>query len=249
MRSLERELGAKLFTRVAKDRVSPTPAARALLELAEPFITQLSETVAGIERGEALRLRIQSSGLVLRGVVAPWASRLRKQAPRIELRIDEIRRPDAIAVSDGRADLLVDFVAELPRGVAALKVASASAFIVLPRDHELGGVARPRLASLGEAELVAYPEGTIHRELQRRALADAGCEPRAVTEASTADSILALVAAGLGYSLIPWLDPRAPRHRGVVAHRVGRRGLFPIRAIYRRGTRDDPAIAAALAAF
>jgi hypothetical protein len=58
---------------------------------------------------------------------------------------------------------------------------------------------------------------------------------------------LCFVAAGLGYSLIPWPDPRGPRVRGVVAIPLrGPGAKFPIAASFRVRRDRDPVIDAAL---
>jgi len=244
VRSLEKELGTVLFSRVAKDRVVLTTAGRALFELADPFVDQLGGLLETLSLGDRTLLRVQSSGLVLRGVVAPAGPRLRALAPSIELRIEEIRRPTAASVLRGDTDLLVDFVPDLPPGVDSIKVATASAFLIVPKTTKTA--ARIRLAAMGNADMVAYPEGTVHRRLQESALENAQITPGRITEASSADSIIALVAAGLGYSIVPWLDPTPPKARNIQVQRVGRRGVFPIRAVFRSGDQADPAVAAAL---
>ncbi len=235
-----------LFERVAKDRVIPTSAGRALVELAKPFIGELSALVDELQRGHATILRIESSGLVLRSVVAPWAPRIRAAASNIELRIDEIVRPDPTRVLAGATDLLVDFVPKIPAGLNSVRVAMARAFLIVGRSHQLATRKRIRVGELDGCDFVAYPEGTLHRELQDRALGDAGATPRTLLTASSAESILALVRAGMGTSIIPWIDG-GPVRRGVSMHRVGgKRGTFPIRAIWRKSSRKDPALAAAL---
>jgi DNA-binding transcriptional LysR family regulator len=71
-----------------------------------------------------------------------------------------------------------------------------------------------------------------------------------VLSASSTSAILALVRAGLGYSLVPWPDPSGPRVRGIrVVQLPGKHLRFPIVAAYRRHAVPDPLVAAALAAL
>jgi DNA-binding transcriptional LysR family regulator len=63
---------------------------------------------------------------------------------------------------------------------------------------------------------VTYNPGTIHHELQRLALARSGAAPARIISASTTEAILGLVAAGVGYSLVPSIEEALLRRRGVV---------------------------------
>jgi DNA-binding transcriptional LysR family regulator len=66
--------------------------------------------------------------------------------------------------------------------------------------------------------------------------------------AGAADTILALVAAGLGFSLVPAF-PGGPGHPGVAAWPLSEpRTEFPVVAAWRRSSADQPLIAAFLAA-
>jgi DNA-binding transcriptional LysR family regulator len=68
--------------------------------------------------------------------------------------------------------------------------------------------------------------------------------------ASSVNAILALVRAGLGYSLLPWPDTSGPRAPGLQAVRLTGAGTeFPVCASWRARTPEDPLVAAALSAL
>jgi DNA-binding transcriptional LysR family regulator len=81
-----------------------------------------------------------------------------------------------------------------------------------------------------------------------KALARSGVTPRRLVAASSAEAILGLVAAGLGYSLVPALVGRDARRRGVASRPFPAAAVeFPVLAVWRRTSPPNPAIEAALA--
>jgi DNA-binding transcriptional LysR family regulator len=77
-----------------------------------------------------------------------------------------------------------------------------------------------------------------------------GAAPARVVSASTTEAILGLVAAGVGYSLVPSIDEASLRRRGVVARPFAPgRGRFPVRAVWRASGPANPAVDVALGAL
>ena len=94
---------------------------------------------------------------------------------------------------------------------------------------------------------VTFNANLPQHRLQLTALRALGGEPRRLTHAPSAASILAFVAAGLGYSLIPWPSPRGPRASGVRAIPLrGKNTTFPVMASWRTTQNPDPVLASAL---
>ena len=90
-------------------------------------------------------------------------------------------------------------------------------------------------ALLRDTPFVSYHPSLHQHALQMAAVHDHIGPPPQVVAASSADVILALVAAGLGYSIVPWLDPRGPRLKGVVTLTPeGHDQRFPIIAAWSR---------------
>ena len=122
------------------------------------------------------------------------------------------------------------------------------AFLVLPARHRLGRGKPPRLEDLAGEPFVAYSGDGRHRELQFRALDLQGIRPPRIVGAGSADPILALVAAGLGYSLVPAFA-RGPGQPGVAAFRFEEpRTDFPVLAMWRKSSAENPLVAAFLRA-
>lgn len=245
---LEAELGKKLFERLGRDRVELTAAGRRLLEFVEPFFEGLPLVAREIGAGSfGGALRIDAAALEIRYLMPRWIQRLRRARPDIEVDLEEIQVPDFSRLSSGKSDLVVDYLPELPVGVEAQRVGTHYVFIVLPKQgFELGGRA-PSLRSLRDKPFVSFHPSLPHCQLQLGALGALGAPPRRTLSASSTEAILGFVAAGLGYSLIPWPEPGGPRFHGVSAIRQKGQGTeFPILAAWRKRAEPNPLVIAAL---
>ena len=68
--------------------------------------------------------------------------------------------------------------------------------------------------------------------------------------ASTTEAILGLVAAGVGWSLVPSIDKAFLQRRGIVARAFAPgQGRCPVRAVWRAAGPLNPAVDVALAAL
>ncbi|MCA9319493.1 MAG: LysR family transcriptional regulator substrate-binding protein, partial [Planctomycetes bacterium] len=89
---------------------------------------------------------------------------------------------------------------------------------------------------------ISYHEELAAAALQRQALGRQGVHPERFIQTGSAETILALVEAGLGYSLVPSLDPEGPRWPGVTAHELkSPRMEFPVFLAWRRDMPEHPA--------
>lgn len=248
VKKLELELGCKLFERVAKDRVRLTVAGRRLFDFCAPFFEELPAVERALRtqdfEGE---LRIEAVDLAIRSLLPPWIRRLQRAHPKIRVAMREVPRPELDRLRTGEADLVVDIVDELPRGFGRTEVATWYAFLLTPPDHPAGRHKRPRLEALSGTPLVAYAPDTRQHQLQLSTLERLGVSPRAILSAPSAESILSFVAAGLGFSLLPWPDKDGPEGDWA-AHRLKGAGTqFPVHAVYREGPGAQPLVDAALA--
>jgi DNA-binding transcriptional LysR family regulator len=248
VRRLERELGVRLFEQVAKDRSVPTRAGRQLLAFCAPFFERLPNVVHSIVTGAvAGRLRIEAGALEIQEILPAWMRRVRAAHPDIEIELREIDEPAYARLFEDQVDLIVDHQPELPRGVSTVVVAKHHSFLVAPADHRLarGGAVRP--AAFAHEPFVTFNANLPQHRLQLVALRALGGEPRRLTYAPSAASILSFVAAGLGYSLIPWPSPSGPRAPGVRAIPLRGKGTtFPVVASWRTAEEPDPVLDSAL---
>ncbi len=249
VRKLEADVGAVLFERVGKDRVVLTAQGQALYAHVAPFYEQMPAIVASIRAGTVSgTLKVHASGLVLRGLLPAWVRRIHVKHPEIQVELSQLRTADITLLRSGETDLIVDHFLELPDDVAVQAVGVAKTYLALPSNHPLASRSRLKLDALANETFIAYHADQRLRALQLEALALYGTVPTRTISADSSETILGFVAAGVGYSLVPWLDEHGPKMKGVVAIPFDVQGsTFTVHAAWRKNAPPNPLIRAALA--
>jgi DNA-binding transcriptional LysR family regulator len=249
VRKLEAEVGVALLERVGKDRMQPTPAGRRLLEFVGPFFRDLPVVVRSLATGGYDgTLAIQAESLLIRQLLPRWLLALRRARPAVQLHLQEIAVPDVAALRLGLTDVLVAHLPEPPDDIATIEVAELHPFVVLPREGAPSGRRAPPLRSLRDRPFLGYPLGSRQYALQMQALLGHDALPRQTMHLDTADTILGFVESGLGWSLVPSLDPKGPVGRQLAAFPLARpRTKFPVVAAWRKDAPENPMLDALLA--
>jgi DNA-binding transcriptional LysR family regulator len=249
VKRLESELGVKLFDRVGKDRVVLTAEGRALYAYVAPFLEGLPALLQSLQGGQVGgTLRIHASGHALRYLLPPWLRRLQSERPDIEVTLFEAKTPAVGLLRAGETDLLVDHLPEVPADLEVQVVGWARAFLVLPAHHPLAKGKRPvQPGHLADEPFIAYSTDLQLREMQLAALAMHGVKPRRIHAADSSETMLAFVAAGLGYSLLASVQPHGPRMAGVISQPLQRPTTrFALYAAWLKRSRPHPLVQAAL---
>ncbi len=250
VRKLEGELGVKLFQRTARDRMELTPAGRALHACVAPFMESLPDVVRSVRDGTfGGRLTIHAASLVIRRLLPGWFQRLKLARPDIAVDLHEAEEPALSLLRSGGTDIVVDFVPQVPSDVTVTRVATTFGFAVAPAGHPVAARRRWRLEDLRGETFISYSRALAPHELQMSVLREHGIVPPRVISLGSAESILGFVEAGLGWSLVPWLDPKGPSSPHITTCPLrGARSRFPVHAAFRRHDANNPLIVAALAA-
>ncbi len=204
IRALERELGVELFSRNRR-RVELTAPGRALLGHARDILDAVDhavETTRRVARGEAGELAVGFVGSAMYGALPDVLREFRAARPAVALRLRELPTGAALdALVEGRIDLGVVRPAQVEPGIALDVVARESVVVALPEAHRLAGRARLALRDLAGEDFVLL----ARREAPglRAAIDALGAEPLEVQEVSEIRTVLGLVAAGVGVSLVP----------------------------------------------
>lgn len=249
VKKLEGDLGVLLFERVGRSGMQLTPAGRRLHDFAAPFFEELPTVVRSIQaRDFAGEIRIHAANMLLRDLMPAWVRRLRRRCPDAEIHLGEVTTYDTSALLSGEADLLVNYLPEVPEGIETKQIGTLRGFLVIPRDHRLAKRRQASLAEIGDDTFITYSPGLLSHHVQVRALADHGVTPERTITASTGEAILGLIEAGLGVSALATLNEEGPRRRGVVALPLVRpRVVLPVVAAWRKGAAPHPVLEAALA--
>jgi DNA-binding transcriptional LysR family regulator len=241
--ALEREAGVPLLERTGR-RVALTPAGTVLARYAESVLAVLEEASAALAAtrdGLAGPLRIGAFPTAARTILPPALVALGRDHPALELMVTEL---DPVAVPDalrtGALDVTLTFVYDY---VPAQPDPALDTEPLLEETIYLA-TADPARTSIGDwhdAPWIAGSPGTLCHTMVIRACQACGFTPRIRHHADDFATVLALVAADQGVSLIPQLGVTdAPAGVALTPLTSRRRP----RIAYRKGTRHHPAISA-----
>ena len=211
IQALEAEIGARLLER-NKRRVLLTEAGRLFLADARRMLAlaeQAKETAHRAHMGEAGELRVGFTfSTPFTPLFAKVVRRYRQAYPRVLLSFQEMATLHQLAKIESR-ELDVGFVRpasmQLPHKVALTKLRSDPLRLVLPADSPLARQKSIAVKDLAGQAFVVFPKdagtGIYHQifELCRAA----GFTPHIAMEAGEPSTIIGLVAAGCGISVLP----------------------------------------------
>jgi DNA-binding transcriptional LysR family regulator len=250
---LERESGVPLLRRTGR-RVTLTAAGKVLVRHAETILADLERASAALtaaRTGLSGPLRIGAFPTAVRTLLPDALVALGREHPGLELMVSEMDPalvPDA--VRDRRLDvgLMHDYdVAPVQpdRALDAVPLLDETVYLAVPAGHGVVAGADPIRAARDAAWIVATP-GTLCHTVALRSCETAGFTPQVRHHADDFATVLALVAAGQGVSLVPQLAAAQPPAEVRLVPLSTRRRT---RVGYRRGAADHPAVAAAVAAI
>ncbi|MGQ7297494.1 LysR substrate-binding domain-containing protein [Quadrisphaera sp. KR29] len=221
LKSLEQQVGARLLDRSTR-RVELTTAGALLHQRAVRVLADLDRTAADlalVAAGRAGRVRLGFVGTATYALLPSVARRVRAELPDVELVLHGERlAPELLdGVLADHLDLAVLRPAgPPPPGLVVEELRREPLVVALPEGHALAGQPSVALAELAGEVLVAHPSGrrSTLQPLVLGACRAAGFEPE-VLEVGETGTLVALVAAGLGFGLVPEAV-RALRLDGVV---------------------------------
>lgn len=213
IRALEEELGARLFERTSR-RVRLTEVGRLFLPEARQALAQV-ERAAQVARqarsGELGRLSLgftASAPFVQSVANALYA--FRQGHPHVDLALQELSHDEQIArIMEDELDIgiLRSFTAQLlPSGLMSACLLEEDMLLALREDHPLARrKADPAIADLADVSFVSYgvTNGPGFTENFLSLCEQAGFRPHIALEVSSFATLLGLVAAGFGATLLP----------------------------------------------
>ena len=215
IQSLEADIGAQLFER-SKRWVRLTEAGKLFLQDARHILALsglAAETARRAQRGETGELRIGFTFSVpFTPLFAAVINRYRQQFPAVSLNLHEMAtQPQLEAISQRAMD--IGFIRPPEGGEASIptdtfkvtRLLKDRLVLVLPSNHALAAKRKLAIKELSQEAFVMYPQsaGTgIHPQIVRLCR-EAGFSPRVVQEAGESSTVIGLVAAGCGISILP----------------------------------------------
>jgi len=210
IRDLETELGTRLFHRVPHG-AELTEAGREFLEEARGILSSAEhakEVARRAHRGETGRLALGFPGsAAFNPVVSATIRNFRRSWPQVLLSLEEMntfRLLERLV----RGDLDAAFIrpgAQDPDGVRLRRLPPEPTLIALPASHPLAAQSELPLTTLANEPFVLFPRGaglSLYDQIVE-SCREAGFEPVIGQSAPQISSVVNLVAADLGVSIVP----------------------------------------------
>ncbi|HIB4691404.1 TPA: LysR family transcriptional regulator [Klebsiella pneumoniae] len=206
---LEQQTGARLFARTNRS-VSLTAAGKQFLADSRQILAQVDEAAARAARlhhGETGELRIgfTSSAPFIKGV-SDTLSMFRQRLPDVHILTRETNtREQIVPLSEGALDLGLLRNTQLPDTLAWERVLREPLLAMVPANHPLARQPSVSLAALAREPFVFFDPhvGTGLYDDILGLLRRYGHTPKIAQEVGEAMTIIGLVAAGLGVSILP----------------------------------------------
>ena len=210
IRDLEEKVGARLFHRVPHG-AELTSAGRAFLEVVKGMpatAEKAAHAARRAARGETGRLKVGFTiASTLNPVFAAAIRAFRQAYPDVDLALCEANTPQLLqGLEDGTLDAA--FLRPGSKQGEAFQMRPLSEeplLAALPASHPAAGTEQVDLAEFAGQPLVLFPReaGPTLFDTVIDAFRAAGVEPEVVQEAPQITTVLILVAAGMGVSLVP----------------------------------------------
>ncbi len=209
IRALEEEVGVKLFERDRR-KTTLTAAGLALRTDAATAVANLEQAVRNARlaaNGKLGLLRIGFISTAGNEIVPDIVRRFKESNPQVEFSLHNILTVDQIQMLDmGLLD--IGFL-RLPIGehpeLEVVGIHREPFVVVLPRSHKLAKSRKVRLRVLSGEDFVMYERAYApgFHDLLFGMLRDAGVVPNISQTAGQMPTLISLVAAGMGISILP----------------------------------------------
>ena len=209
LKDLERLLGVQLFERNQRT-VLLTPAGETLLPLARSILTASGEFV-----DLARSLTRPLSGTLRLGViptVAPYLlpktlPALRRRYPQLQVRLHEDLTHRLLELlSHGRLDLLLVALEADLGNVSTLALATDPFVVAVPAQHRLAKRKRVTEADIAAEQVLLLDDGHCLRDQALAVCHTSGASEVGDFRASSLNTLVQMVAGGLGITLLPRLS-------------------------------------------
>jgi DNA-binding transcriptional LysR family regulator len=211
IKDMERDLGVELFRRLG-NRVELTEAGRVVLKAAKETLSQaesVCEVAQRAARGEYghIRLGLTTTALFF-GSIQQAMRVFQQEYPDVSLELMHISSGSALeALRQRKLDVCLcrAFPAPLPPDCEETVVERDRLMLVLPAGHPLCAGKRIPLSAIAEERYVSIARNrgiALYAQIMHL-WEKSGLKPHVAQEAENGPAVMALVAGGLGYTILP----------------------------------------------
>ncbi len=206
VRKLEDELGSRLFDRLGRT-VRLTQFGEAFLPRAEAILRQMADAtaemqeMAGAERG---KLVIGSIPTIAPYFLPPYLASFAHKFPGIQVSVvEEVTNELLDRLHKGNIDLALLALPVPAANCLCQELFRERLYLVVPKGHRLASQREDHLKQVENDPFLILKEGHCFRENTLSVCGRTRLHPNVVFESGQFVTILAMVAAGTGVSLVP----------------------------------------------
>ncbi len=207
--NLEEELGVKLFDRTRRKTIQMTDAGVYFLKEAQHLllhVEQAAETARRIYRGQAGRLTVGFVGSVVHTFLPEGLRLFRERFPDVELVLQELNTAEQIkSLHARRIDVGFLYPDAQDSLLTSQPLTRAPLMVVLPKKHPFSSRKSLHIRELAQEPFIANTRSSepVVRDAFISLCHSAGFSPKITQEAGNVQTVLGLVASGLGACLLP----------------------------------------------
>lgn len=245
IKTLEAELGVRLLERSNRG-VSPTPAGVAFLEQACAALDAVERArteALRAHRGEAGRLSVGFVSIADYGILPPALKSFRSRYAGVEVQLHELTTDAQIPeLRAARLDLGIALAPVDEPDLEFERLLREVLVLAAPSGHPATqGVGAVDLRALGKEDFIVPPRDIAPGlyDLTISTCRASGFAPRITQQARQMQTVISLVASGMGFALVP-ASVRNLRRAGVQYRRLRRKAARIELGILRLRNADNP---------
>ena len=212
--ALEAQLGVELYrkSRGPRRATALTPQGRRFLPHALAFLERAHELCRSCDmETSGQEVRVVASQYLTRYVLIDVLKAFRSQAPGIHVRVSTMNEADVANALLGDPDVAFGLAApyESSPQLEYSELFAMNWSLIVPPGHELTSRKRVKLAQLMDQPLILYEKGSTGRQHVLDAFHEQGLVPRVGLETTSTETVVSMVEAGLGISVVPLMPTGA----------------------------------------
>lgn len=219
IKALEDECGVTLFDRSGR-LVRLTNAGQVLLTHVERILAQVENArveMAEMAGGARGRCRLAALPSVAAYILPRALAAFQRRYPAVEVQLMESVQSQLLEwVQQGIVDFSIIALPVHDPHLQSMPLLHDEFVLVVPKDHVFASRRIVRLAELATERFIFYPKGAGGREQFIEACHQAGFEPQVAFESEDRETMLGLVAAGVGITFLPRIIAQHTRVDGPV---------------------------------